>query len=303
MPRYRVTRTTSRLETWDVEAATEEAALDAARGSGVFGGESVLSSVVALDTPRPLWLPSGFGVYCRRIPDGGESALLERMREAGAVWAALMVEASDGYVVPLERTKSYAEALRGAGLGVIVWTFPGPSRGNFEGSLSAAELVLTHARACGASAVLLDIEAPYKKEPEALSALIQTTKRGLPAGASLGVVSYPVPSWHATLNPASFALADWGSPMLYESAGDLNTIDRAYREWSALVQTIVPSLSAVGLGESGAEQLDSDIRRVLGQSAPARSNAAMVWSEQQMDAADRLVVRSSAGRFGWCAAQ
>ena len=288
-----------RLETWQVEAASEQGALEAATGPGTVVGEAVLSSASPLEAPAGVWLPRGFGVYCRRIPEGGEAELVARCLEAGVSWAALMVEASDGYAVPLERSKRYADALRDAGLGVLVWTFPGVSRATFAGSVAAAGLALEHARACGASAVLLDVEATYKREPEALQALISTTSRGLPAGSSLGVVSYPVPSWHATLDSGKFAQADWGSPMLYETAGDPATIERAYREWGALVDVVVPSLSAMGTGAQGAAKLEADIRRVLGDSTPTRSCSAVIWSEQQMDAADRLVVRSSAERYGW----
>lgn len=303
MPRYRVTRSTNRLETWDVEAASEEAALDVASGSGALAGESSISSVVPLDAPSSVWLPSGFGVYCRRLLSGGEEGLVERLQQAGVCWAALMVEASDGYISPLARSQRYAEALLAAGIRVAVWTLPGVQRATFSGSVAAAEVTLEHARACKASSVIFNIESAYKREAEALQALFSTVSRGMPAGASLGVVSYPVPSWHATLDSGKFAQADWGSPMLYETAGDVATIERAYREWGSLVGVIVPSLSAMGSGVSGAEQLESDIRRVLGDSPPAKSNAAMVWSEQQMTHLDRQVLRSSSERYGWCAAQ
>jgi hypothetical protein len=139
---------------------------------------------------------------------------------------------------------------------------------------------------------LLDIEAPYKGKPEELRTLIETVDFGLPEGATLGIVSYPVLSWHPTLDTSSFSLAQWGSPMLYESAQDPKLIARANTEWSALVDALAPSLWTNG-------NLAQDIERVFGSTSTPAYQGGPIWSEQSLTTLDRGVLTNASEKYGW----
>lgn len=301
MKQWIVTQASTRMVSYAVEAESEEQAIEAAKaagtGSGVAYGPVDLWSAVPLEDVEPkVWIPYGWGTYCRNIANNVSDALalVRRCQESSIEWVALMVEGNNGYKVPLDATRTYAQTLQSAGIAVIVWTFPGDARAaSVQESREAANLALSYAEEVGADAVLLDIEKPYKGKPEELRTLIETTEFGLGEGMSLGIVSFAVPSWHPTLDKTYFSLAHWGSPMIYDVTDQPATIEKAGAEWSALVAgPVIPSLWTQG-------NLASDIVRVFGESAPARFEGGIIWSEQQITAAQRVSLHASAQRYGW----
>jgi len=305
MNKYRVTKARTTLEAVDVEAQDEaEAVAKAAELRGLLVGSSTLSSAVLLDEAPPVdeFDPTGFGTYFRRIVDNQINAqeAAARCKEAGMAWAVLMVEAVDGYTTSAEARKTYAEALRAAGLTVGVWSLPGQSRAaSVEASRAAARDLTDAAKALGAAVILLNVEDAYKGKQTELRALVDTTLGTAPAGSSIGVVSYPVPSWHPDMDWAAFSSLDWASPMFYATAASQESIDRGFDEWLEIVPVVVPSLDGwSGSGLAGAARLEADIRRVCGP-AYARTPSAAVWSESQMDEAKRTVTRRMAGVYGW----
>lgn len=298
MARWIVTRTTTKLTVYVVEAETEEAAIEAAESSadGALVGPSEMWGALPLDPDdEPIWIPRGWGTYCRRIIGGvpEAQALVQRCARASIGWVGLMVEATDGFQVPLSTTRTYAEVLQGAGIDVAVWTFPGEARAaTVAGSRDAANLALTYAEEVDARAILLDIEAPYRGRPEQLRTLIETVEFGRGEDVSLGIVSFPVPSWHPTLDTSAFSLADWGSPMLYDTAQTPEAIAKATAEWSELLDVIIPSVRAAGT-------LAADIVRVFGTGPEANFRAGCVWSEQTLTDAERAALQAAAERYGW----
>jgi hypothetical protein len=287
------------MTSYVLEAESAEEAVERAKQQGSDAGSGFgpvdLWSALPISDDEPYWLPKGWGVYCRRIQGGVPEAqdLVRRCQQASVQWVGLMVEATDGFKVSLETTRTYAEVLQGAGIETVVWTFPGEARAaSVQESRDAANLALTYAETIGAAAVLLDIEAPYKGKPEELRTLIETADFGLPEGATLGIVSYPVLSWHPTLDTSSFSLAQWGSPMLYESAQDPKLIARANTEWSALVDTLAPSLWTNG-------NLAQDIERVFGSTSTPSYQGGPIWSEQSLTTLDRGVLTNASEKYGW----
>ncbi len=302
MPIYRVVRSTTKLESFIVEAASASNAIDACSGSGTLIGSSAIYDVQEqYAPPPPMNLPSGFGFYLRRISGGVDAAkeLLQRCRESSVRWVSFMVEASDGYRVSLDTTKLYASVLAPE-LNLWVWTFPGEARASsVEQSVAAAELALEYKRQIGAKGVMLDIEAPYKNRSASLSALVSSTMQGLSGQESLGMVSYPTPSLHPTLDWNLFRHANWGSPMLYNTAATVEGIDKSIAEWSQIVPVIIPSMATYDTASpgTGAEQLNGDIERVMG-GPPPRFSGAIMWSEQSTDAAERQVMSDWAKKYG-----
>jgi hypothetical protein len=306
MTKYRVTRATTTMVTYDVDAASEEAAIGAASGPGKLVGTADLWSAVAVSTgtsPPVKALPDGFGMYLRRITGGAAeaAAAVERCRRAGADWVALMVEATDGYVVPLEVTETYARAFHEAGFAVYVWTFPGDKRAaTAAGSSEAATLALNYMHATNALGVIADIEAPYKGKPETLSVLLNGIRDGLTGIQVLGVACYPVPSMHPTMPWDVMKVADFGSPMFYETAQNQALVDKGMREWAAIVPSTIPVLDGwSGSGAAGAARLRTDITTVCGPPLNASVDAASIWSEAQMDDAKRVVTSEMSDAYGW----
>lgn len=301
---YRVTKTSTTLEAINVEAESEAAAVQlAATMQGTLVGQASLYSAAPLaPAPAPVRMPVGFGTYFRRITDSAAEAeaAAARCKAAGMAWATLMVEATDGFTVSAAARKTYAEALRASGIEVGVWTFPGDARAASVEQSRAAGLALTEAAAdIGALLLMLDVEQPYKGQHAELDALITTTLASAPAGASVGVVSYPVPSYHPSLDWATFAACAWGSPMFYQSAASEALVSKGMAEWQKYVPVLAPSLDGwEGSGAAGAARLAGDIERVCGP-APARVPSAVVWSEGQMDDAKRAVTKAAGSRYGW----
>jgi hypothetical protein len=303
MPVYRIVRSTTKLESFVVEASSEAEAIDKCSGPGMLVGSASIYDVSVEEDVRPVKLmPHGFGFYLRRISGGVESAkqLLQRCLDADARWVSFMVEASDGYKVPLDTVKLYADVLA-SDMSLWVWTFPGEARAaSVEASADAARLALSYCDQISADGVMLDIEAPYKNKSESLQSLISTTRSGLSFGTTLGVVSYPIPSMQPTIDWKLFKQADWGSPMLYNTAGTVEGVNKSIAEWSPLVPAIIPSMATYDTSSpgTGAEQLHGDIERVLG-SAPPMFDGAIMWSEQSTDAAERVVMREASKAYGW----
>lgn len=303
---YRVTSATTSLHTYEVEAESEAEAIEIARAqSGKLVSASVLWDAVKVGDGGGSGkrVPTGFGTYLRRI-SGGEAearSVLAHCQQAKMTWVSLMVEAEDGYTVPLSVTQTYAAIFRENGFRIFVWTFPGDARAaSAEASKAAGKLALEYAQAIEANGVMLDIEKPYKGKQEALHALVSEVRGGLTEEQTLGMVSYPVPAYHETIPWEEFKVADWGSPMFYDSAGNATLVERGFVEWGAFVPVIVPSLDGwSGSGAFGANRLTEDIIRVCGAPPVPRVPAALIWSEQQMDDAKRLAVANMASRYSW----
>ena len=303
MSLYRVLRSSTKLEAFTVEAASQAEAIDmCAALPGELIGASALYDAQTASPPKAKIGPQGFGFYLRRISGGTEAAqaLLQRCREAKAEWVSFMVEASDGYTVSIEAIQAYAAVLSPE-IDLWVWTFPGDARAaSVAQSTAAANQALNYCMAIGAGGVMLDIEASYKGHPEALDALISTTKAGLSNNRTLGMVSYPIPSYHPTLAWDLFKKADWGSPMLYNTAGTQEGVDQSVSEWTKLLPTLVPSMATYDTTSpgTGAAQLNGDIQRILG-GPPAAFDGAAMWSEQSTDSAQRAVMAQWSTRYGW----
>jgi len=307
MTLYRVTRASTALSIYEVEANSEAEAIQIASASGpgmIVSSSDLWSSVNIQPVPAPIRvLPQGFGTYLRRI-SGGEAearAALARCQQAGMKWISLMVEATDGWVVPLSVTEIYAKVFREAGYQIFVWTLPGNTRSeSVEASVAAGELVLGYAEDVRAAGIMLDIEAAYKDKPEELHALVTTVANGRSPTQSLGVVSYPIPSYHKDLAWSEFKVCDWGSPMFYETAGNITLVNKGLAEWSEIVSVLAPSLDGwSGTGAAGAERLKQDIIRVCGTVPTVRVDASAIWSEQQMDDPKRFIVLEMGIAYNW----
>jgi len=302
MNKYRVTKSAMTMETFDVEALSEQEAIRLCAGkSGKLVSQVDAWSAVLVGSGKPT-LPAGFGVYLRRIgaQDSAE-VVAERCVRAGMYWALFMVEASDGHLTDLSVTSAWAKVFRAHGLAIGVWSFPGDSRAaSVEQSTAAATLLTTVAQEVGAEAVVLDIEQPYKGHPVTLDALIEAAVSTVPPSAVLGVTSYPVPDFHPTLNWRAFAAFAFGSPMFYQSAQDPQIVKRGYAEWSQYVNVFAPSLDGwSGSGAAGADRFSQDITNVCGPAGDPRVPGALVWSESQMDSAKRLVTKERGVGYGW----
>lgn len=278
-------------------------AILAATTGGKIVAQSVLSSAVMTERgSAPLTYPTGFGVYVRRVTADEAVArqVAHRCRVSGICWAMLMVESSDGYIVPEAARQVYAQAFRDEGLTVGVWSLPGEARAaSTHQSWAAAETLTAAAAKLDSKLVLLDIERSYKGRSEELHALVDGTIDTAPEGSSIGAASYPVPSYHSTLDWSAFRSLDYGSPMLYESAQDPDLIAQSFLQWSSYVPVILPSLDGwTGSGAAGASRFEGDVLRVCG-TGPARTPGAIVWSEAQMDDAKRAVTKKMQDRYGW----
>lgn len=299
--KYRVTRTRTTLEVCDVEALSEAEAV-AAASSWTLIGQSTLASVVLIEQRADVFRPGGFGVYLRRITSDVETARLvaDRCRAAGVQWASLMVEASDGYQVPNAARDVYAQAFRAEGIEVGVWSFPGYARSaSVEQSVDAAVILTAAAVRINAKIIMLNVEKPYKGKQAELRAFVEGVVDSALPGSSIGVVSYPIPSYHPDLDWSAFRVLSWGSPMFYETAKDPELVARGFSEWLAYVPTIVPSLDGwSGTGVAGAARFREDTENVCG-IGTARTPGAVVWSESQLDDPKRAVIRSLAHEYGW----
>lgn len=304
--KYRVTKSSMLLETFDVEAASEQEAIRLCEGKpgALVSQNAAWSAVVTQQGWVARTLPDGFGVYLRRIGSSGDSPedVADRCVKAGMLWASFMVESNDGYVVSPSTTAAWANVFRDRGLLVGVWSFPGDERAaSVEQSSSAAQLLTDVASQISADTVMLNVEAPFKNRPAQLRALIDSTLNSVPASAlqAVGVVSYPVPSMHPDLDFSQFSKLDYASPMFYKTAQDPALVERGMNEWAVILKTIAPTLDGwSGSGASGATRFAQDISTVCGP-GPARVPGAVIWSEAQMDTAKREVTRERAALYGW----
>lgn len=307
MGMYRVTKATTQLEIFDVEAESE---LDAVAKVAALPGKLVTQnaawSAVLTDgfTPEPVDCPTGFGVYLRRITGGSSDATIvaERCRKAGILWAHFMVESSDGYVTSPATRSVWARAFKSAGISVGVWSFPGDARSaSVQESVSAANLLADAAAEIDAQSVMVNIEKPYKGKPaetEALCDAVYARSSGM--SWLCGVISYPIPSYHPDLNWSAMSGFEFASPMFYQTAQDPVAVNRGLGEWYKIVKQVVPSLDGwSGTGVDGAARFREDIVRVCGAPPDPREPGAIVWSESQMDDVKRAVTRDMAEKYGW----
>ncbi len=305
MGKYRVTKASMLLESFDVEALSEaEAIRIAATQSGTLVSESAAWSAVQIGSPVPTYKRwQGFGVFLRRLSASDDpSAIADRCVRAGMAWAMFMVEANDGYIASRATTVKWAKEFRARGLQVGAWSFPGDDRAaSVEQSAAAGVLLADVASEFEANLVMLDIEKPYKGKPSQMRALIEAVVQEIPPSAvgACGVVSYPVPSMHPDIDWSQFGVFDFGSPMFYQTAQDSALVERGMNEWSKYTKVIVPTLDGwSGAGASGAKRFSEDITTVCGP-GPARVPGALVWSEAQMDDAKRAVTREMAAKYEW----
>jgi len=304
---YRVTKATTQLEIFDVEAQSEaDAIAKVSAMSGKLVAQNAAWSAVLTDgfTPEPVDCPAGFGVYLRRITGGSSDATIvaERCRKAGILWAHLMVESSDGYVTAPTTRSVWAKAMRDAGLRVGVWSFPGDARAaSVQESVSAANLLADAAAEIDAQSVMVNIEKPYKGKPAEMEALCEAVCSNANFSSYLcGVISYPIPSYHPDLNWSAMTGFEFGSPMFYQTAQDPAAVNRGLGEWAKIVEETVPSLDGwSGTGVEGAARFREDIVRVCGSPPEPRVPGAIIWSESQMDDAKRAVTREMAEKYGW----
>jgi len=302
MNKYRVTKSSTSLYTFDVEAGSESEAIQlASSGIGTLVGQGDLWSAVLTEQGES-FRPAGFGAYLRRISDNQADAesVAKRCVAAGMNWVSLMVEANDGYIVPAAARKTYSDAFMDRGIQVGVWSFPGSGRAEtVEGSVAAAKTLTDAAKEIGSTIVMIDVEAPYKGKSTQLKALVSEVINTAPYLSTIGVTSYPVPSFHADLDWSAFEPCDWGSPMFYTSAQDPSLVSKGFSEWLSYVPALVPSLDGWGgSGADGAQRFKQDILNVCGP-VPANVPGAIIWSEAQMDDAKRAVTREMGAEYGW----
>ena len=306
MSTYRVTKATTTLETFDVEAESEaEAVAEVSSAQGTLVAQNAAWSAVLIGgdpAPEPVACPTGFGVYLRRISGGSSDASVVAARcvKAGIDWAHLMVESSDGYVTSPSTRSVWAKAFRDAGINVGVWSFPGDARSaSVQESVSAANLLCEAAAEIDALSVMVNIEKPYKGKSAETVALCDTVYAAEPF-YFCGVVSYPIPSYHPDLNWDAMRGFEFASPMFYQTAQDAALVSRGMSEWQKLVPLLAPSLDGwSGSGVEGAARFQSDIIRVCGEPIDPLVPGAIVWSESQMDDAKRAVTRRMADEYGW----
>lgn len=260
----------------------------------------------------PIRTPSGIGVYLRRI-EGKDASYLSShaavLRASGVRWAALMVEALDGFSSSSAALERCAEALREHEIEVWTWSFPDP---HARDPIAAARLARDRTDRIQARGVLLDIEAAHagdKVRPPSgtwVKDLIGETASLLRSDLGLGITSYPVPSMHPRMPWSDMTHARaWGSPQTYSTALSPQLCRRAFAEWGKRFDVLVPSVPAYDV--SGVRSLNpgAQMREVLDRvvrdprTRKPRVPGVAVWSDPQIDASERGVLKSFAASIGW----
>lgn len=250
--------------------------------------------------------PRGIGVYMRRIENLSPAEAAKRaavLRAAGVRWVALMVEAVNGFRSSHDGLSRMAVACREQGIAPWCWTFPHP---HVRGAREAAEHACSLASALEADGVILDIEAargsakkPTPPTPTWVRELVRTTAHALEPEQGLGITSYPVPSMHPSMPwEDMWHGRAWGSPQTYSTALQPKLLELAFAEWGKRFKTLLPSVPAYDVsGADARTQLRTVLERVVG--TPPRVPGVAVWSDPQIDAEERRVLRAFANGAGW----
>ena len=306
MPSFKIVRVTMTIEVADdVQAAN---ATEAQRVATEYRTTTATTSyeVTEVESATAKSAPQGFGFYLRKLSDSAADAqaLLVRLQASKARWVAFMVEDVSGNQQDISVITLYSNILTQAGIKCWVWTFPGNSRAqSVVDSVDAANLAVQYCEHIHGQGVMLDVEAAYKGKSVSLNALVDTAMaKTSGTSMSVGIVSYPIPSYHPTIDWSVLSKCDWGSPMLYDSAGVSATIDRCLAEWGTYGITgsqLVPSLATYDTEspDFGATQLDNDIARVT--KASSESDAIVFWSESTTDNDERAVIQQWATALEW----
>jgi hypothetical protein len=126
----------------------------------------------------------------------------------------------------------------------------------------------------------------------------------LGAGGRVGVTSYGVPSWHRMpwrpLASALIACGGWYSPQTYKSALRADDAARAMRETRALFGAcpVVPSIPAYDVDTTD-KVGEVEQMRVATERMGAGVDGLAVWSDPQLSASERGVLKAYAEKRGW----
>lgn len=259
-------------------------------------------------------IPRGIGVFLRRQPEALDAKAISKRcvlaRAARVRWAAHLLDAPDGWRATYSKLAAWSSAYRDeAGAESWLWSFPGRDALDDPATWSAH---LAHALdATHATGLILDLEAPCKNRPGDTAAITELAARVL-HGRALGITSYPIAAWHREMPWSVLARGDFGMPQLYESAKDSKIARRAIGEWTArwsrafpLVgdpRPCVPVLAAYPTASpgDGADQLRGDLDRcLLGDDDKPIVSACAIWSDPQLDTAERGVLADFARTHGW----
>lgn len=231
--------------------------------------------------------PRGLGFFLASGDQdpGNGGRVLERMRAAGADWCALWIEAPDGRRPKTTTLVEYASAARAMSITPWLWTFPDSEKDAPE---KAAEWAGQCLAATGAAGLILDVEEPYKGEPDAAKRLVKASLDALTERHGIGVTSYPY--GHPTIPWAELAVG-FGMPQLYRSAESVVRVDRALA-WYAERHTHVMPIAASYLGD--ADRLRADLRRIcLDKHGHVRVPGVGIWAWGTTDAREREVTEQA----------
>lgn len=222
-------------------------------------------------------------------------------RATGARSVALMAESLSG-PMGVDGLVEQARAARDHGLRVHLWTFPDHTRRSAD---DVGAHLLRAIERVAPSTVTLDIErcGPRKRPPSAV--WVDTLAALAAASVPTLVSSYGVRRYHPTMPWASMASPRiaGGQPQLYETAMGLAETRRALASWRELYgnRPLYPAIPVYPVSAlERVAQLRIAWRHVVldGGTTPAVPGA-YVWSESQIDADERRVLRELVTAAGW----
>lgn len=247
---------------------------------------------------------AGLTLYVRSMRDlSGDELAREAAtwRATGAQSVALMAESLSG-PMGIDGLAEQARAARDHGLRVHLWTFPNHTRRNADAI--GAQLSRAIERVAP-STVTLDIERCGSRKQPPSAAWVDTLAAKAAAGVPALVSSYGVRRYHLTMPWASMAgpRIAGGQPQFYKTAMDLAETRRALASWRELYgdRPLYPAIPVYHVSTlERVAQLRTAWRHVVldGGTTPAVPGA-YVWSESQIDADERRVLRELVTAAGW----
>lgn len=243
----------------------------------------------------------GLHVYLGR---GGLTASRARvLRAHGVRGVVICAEAVDGWLCPSARAEAIGSAARDAGLEVRAFAFPGLPRARQPRAV-AVDLMRV-VRAAGARGPIPDVEAPYARRPQLLSALLDAVydlatpeERRSMAVTTLGLPSapgaWPWPTLVAWLRAHPEVELWW---QCYQRAREDRRVDAGVRELVAAIgPRIVPHVRAY---DTTAADLVADLDRACARDGRVDVEAAAIWSDASLEAAELDALSAWVRRVGW----
>lgn len=194
----------------------EKAGVAAGALAGAAGVGAVVLWVAGVFRPKA---PKGKGIFVRSLigDTPTPASMVERVRDLGLQWVALIGESKSGQVSTHypERLPAYVSALKSAGIKVWLWGWPFPE--DVDGFASEMGQL---ARDLDVSGVIVNAEKPFYHHRHAAAARrLMTQLKKQSGGRPVGLTSYGGgPPHHPRFPWAAFAeTSDFGMPQIYDT--------------------------------------------------------------------------------------